>query len=82
MLLAGKRTYRWDVDAELPPDPLSLTPEEKESAAAYLRTTFRLHPIEPDEKDPLTSVPAPVPSEEPTLKLVILKKDHEDDPPA
>lgn len=70
------------MDAELPPDPLSLTPEEKESAAAYLRTTFRLHPISPDETNLPALVPAAKQSGEPTVKFVILKKEPDEDLPA
>ncbi len=70
------------VDEEPPLDPLSLTPEEKESAAAYLRTTFRMHPMEPEEKDKPAAAPSPIGDEAGAVKLVLLKKDQGDDLPA
>ena len=69
----------WGVDEEPPPDPLSLTPEERESAAAYLRTTFRMHPMEPEEK---AKPAAAFGDEAGVVKLVLLKKDQGNDLPA
>jgi hypothetical protein len=70
------------VDAEPPPDSLSLTPEEKEAAAAYLRTTFRMHPIDPEDQDaPSIASPAP-PTGTAAVKLVLLKKEPDHETPA
>ena len=67
------------MDAEPPPDSLSLTPEEKEAAAAYLRTTFRMHPIDPEDQDP-PSIERPAPQTgAAAVKLTLLKKEPDDD---